>query len=137
VPTVSGLTIAPTRFKRGRRAASISRANTRTGATIAFTLSSAATMTLGFEQSRRGIRVGKRCLSPGKGHLHARTCTRYLSVAHTIVRQGHPGADRVHFEGVLDGGFRLAPGSYRLSLSAANAGGRSSAVQHPGFTLLP
>jgi hypothetical protein len=137
VPTVGAFTIAPTRFRRGRRAASISRAKSPTGATIAFTLSSAATVTLGFEQSRPGIRLGKRCVSPGKAHLHGRACTSHVPVAHTIVREGHPGVDRIHFEGVLDAGFRLAPGSYRLSLSAANAGGTSSAAQRPGFTLLP
>jgi hypothetical protein len=58
-------------------------------------------------------------------------------VAHTVVRHGHAGSDRIHFEGVLDGGFRMAPGAYRLSLRATNAGGTASAPQRPTLTLLP
>ncbi|MGH2833221.1 MAG: hypothetical protein ACRDK2_10650 [Solirubrobacteraceae bacterium] len=43
---------------------------------------------------------------------------------------------KIRFEGVLDGGGRLRPGRYRLSLSAANAAGSGTAAQHPTFTLL-
>jgi hypothetical protein len=54
-----------------------------------------------------------------------------------VSRAAHAGTNHIRFQGVLDGGRSLAPGSYRLSLSADNAGGTSSAGQHPGFTLLP
>jgi hypothetical protein len=38
---------------------------------------------------------------------------------------------------VLDGRISLAPGSYHLSLAASAGAGAATAVQHPGFTLLP
>jgi len=37
---------------------------------------------------------------------------------------------------VLDGGRSLSPGSYRVSLLATDAAGRTTATQHPTFTLL-
>ena len=64
-------------------------------------------------------------------------CARYAAISHTVVRNGHAGLDRMHFEGLLDGGTRLAPGGYRLSLSARAASGSVTAAQHPTFTLLP
>ena len=73
----------------------------------------------------------------GKGHTKGRRCTRYASISHTVVRNAHAGLDHVHFEGVLDGGARLTPGSYRLSLLARGASGSVTAAQHPTFTLLP
>ena len=46
------------------------------------------------------------------------------------------GADRIGFDGLLAGGTKLAPGSYRLLLSASDTTGTTAAVQHPSFTLL-
>jgi hypothetical protein len=137
VPSVGGLTVSPQRFRRGRHAATISRASASTGTTIAFTLAYGATVTLGFEQPRKGLLSGGRCLAPSPAHRRGRSCTRFAPVAQAVVRQGHAGSDRIHFEGVLDGGFRMAPGAYRLSLRATDAGGSATAPQHPSFTLLP
>jgi hypothetical protein len=44
--------------------------------------------------------------------------------------------NRISFDGVLDGGRRLSPGAYRLSLTASDAGARTTAAQRPTFTLL-
>ena len=81
--------------------------------------------------------VGRRCAAVGKGHTKGRHCTRYAAISHTVARNGHAGLDRIHFEGLLDGGTRLAPGGYRLSVSARGASGSVTAAQHPTFTLLP
>jgi hypothetical protein len=135
-PGVSSLTVSPARFRRGRHAAAISRTRAPTGTTIAFALTHSATVTLSFEQQLAGVRAGARCLPAGP-RRHGRPCARWAHVAHTVVRPAPAGADGVHFEGVLDGGSRLSPGRYRLSLTAADAGGGASAAQHPAFTLLP
>jgi hypothetical protein len=47
------------------------------------------------------------------------------------------GANRISFDGVLEHGRRLAPGSYRLSLRASAGAALASAPQRPTFTLLP
>jgi hypothetical protein len=136
-PSVTDLTLSPARFRRGSHAATIARAQAPTGTTIAFVLTHGATATLSFEQPQTGVRAGARCVPVGRSAHRGRPCTRWVTLAHRIVRQAHAGTDRVHFEGVVDGGNRLTPGSYRLSLSASNAGGSASAPQRPGFTLLP
>jgi hypothetical protein len=59
-----------------------------------------------------------------------------MTVPGTVRLAAHAGADRVHFEGVLDGGRSLAPGSYRLTLTASAAAGATTAAQHPAFTLV-
>jgi hypothetical protein len=137
VASITGLALVPSRFRRGSHAASISSTKVPTGTTISFTLTQSATVTLAFEQSLRGVRAGRRCVPPSRSRGHVKPCTRWSRVSHTVVRQGHTGSDRIHFDGVLDGGFRLSPGRYRLSLSAADAAGSASAAERPSFTLLP
>jgi hypothetical protein len=135
---VTHVVVSPARFQRGHHAATISRAKSGPiGTTVSFQLSAAASVTLRFERAQLGVLVGRRCAPVGKGHTKGRHCTRYAAISHTVVRNGHAGLDRIHFEGLLDGGTRLAPGGYRLSLSARAASGSVTAAQHPTFTLLP
>jgi hypothetical protein len=137
-PAISGPSITPSRFRRGRHAAAVSRrAVVPIGTTVSFALTQAATATLAFEQAHAGVRAGARCLGASRSHSHGKPCVRWVALAHTVVRQANAGADRIHFEGVLDGGARLAPGRYRLALRAANAAGSARAARRPEFTLLP
>ena len=71
-----------------------------------------------------------------KTHRNGKRCTRYTAVHGGVTRAGHAGTDTITFAGVLDGGTRLMPGTYRLSLGATDAGGSATAAQHPSFTLL-
>jgi hypothetical protein len=140
--SVTHVVVSPGRFHRGHHAATISRAKSGPiGTTVSFQLSAAASVTLNFERAQPGVLVGRRCAPVGKGHTKGHTkgrhCTRYASISHTVVRNGHAGLDRIHFEGLLDGGTRLAPGGYRLSVSARGVSGSVTAAQHPTFTLLP
>jgi hypothetical protein len=82
------------------------------------------------------VLVGRRCAAAGTHHGNRRRCTRYAFISHTVVRAAHAGTNRIRFEGVLDGGARLAPGSYRLTVSARGSAGAAQAGQHPTFTLL-
>jgi hypothetical protein len=136
--SVTHVALSPGRFHRGHHAATISRAKSGPiGTTVSFQLSAAASVTLSFERAQLGVLVGRRCAPVGKGHTKGRRCARYAAISHTVVRNGHAGLDRMHFEGLLDGGTRLTPGSYRLSVSARGASGSVTAAQHPTFTLLP
>jgi hypothetical protein len=142
--TATGLSLSPNRFRRGGREATITRAGGRrtaktlpTSTTISFALSQPATVTLSFQAARPGVLSRGRCTAPPKGRRRGRPCTRYLTVSGLIRRAAHAGPNRIRFQGVLDGGRKLAPGSYQLSLTASAAAGTTTAPQHPGFTLLP
>ena len=139
--SVSALKLSPTRFRRGRRAATIASRTARSAllpsaSKISFALSAPATATLSFERAERGVLVGHRCSAPSARHRSGRRCTRYAKITHALSLPAHAGSDHVTFDGVLDGGLRLAPGRYRLSLGATAAGARAVATQHPLFTPL-
>jgi hypothetical protein len=137
--TVTNLKLSVARFRRGRRAATIAKqARTKplpTATVVSFTLSQAASVRLSFEQAHAGILVGHRCVAATKAHRHGRRCTRYTALARGVARSAHAGTDRIVFYGVLDGDARLAPGTYRLSLSAVAGGDRALAAQRPTFAL--
>jgi hypothetical protein len=142
--TVTGLSLSPNRFRRGGRVATIARAAARrkakklpTSATISFALSQPASVTLSFQAAKPGVLARGRCAAPPKRHLRARRCIRYVAVPGTVRRAAHAATNRILFQGVLDGGRKLALGSYLLSLTASNAAATAAAAQHPGFTLLP
>jgi uncharacterized membrane protein len=136
---VSALSLSPTRFHRGKRTATVSRRapeRTPSATTISFSLSAAARATLGFELAAPGILAGRRCVARSRSHSKGRRCTRYTPLPHRLTITAHAGTDRVTFDGVLDGGARLAPGSYRLTLTAADGAASVTASQRPMFTLL-
>jgi len=138
--SVSALKLSPTRFRRGKHTATISRAKrkskTPTATTISFTLSQAAGVKLSFELAQPGVLAGRKCGASSKTHRKGKRCIRYTAVAHDVALPGRAGTDTITFAGVLNGGVRLSPGTYRLSLSAANPTGSATATQHPTFTLL-
>jgi hypothetical protein len=135
--SVARLALSPARFRRGRRTATISKASSPViGTTISFQLSDGATVTLSFQRTQAGVLVGRRCAASGKARAKGRRCVRYTTIRGTVARSGHAGVNRFQFDGVLDGGTRMSPGIYALSLSARSAAGATLAGQHPTFTLL-
>jgi hypothetical protein len=140
--SVTNLKLSPTRFHRGTRPATIAKQPKKkakalpTSTTISFVLSSAATAKLSFELAQPGVLVGRKCGAVSKAHRRGKRCTRYTAVHGGVSRAGHAGTDKITFAGVLDGGARLAPSTYRLSLGATGPGGSTTAAQHPVFTLL-
>jgi hypothetical protein len=139
--TIGSLKLSPARFRRGKRVATLARTNAKakhlpTATTISFALSQAATVTLAFEAAQPGVLVGRRCAAPSRTHRKGRPCVRYAASSGTVRRSAHAGTDRIHFEGLLDGGRALAPGAYRLSLAASAGGATTAATQHPTFTLM-
>ncbi len=136
-PVIAGPTLSRTRFRRGRKVARIAVARTApTGTTITFTLSAAARVTLQFQLPHPGVLVAGRCARPSHAIAGRHRCTRYVALSRTLVLAGHAGSDRVSFDGVLAAGARMTPGTYRLSLTAADAAGSATAPAHPTFTLL-
>jgi hypothetical protein len=136
--TVTNLKVSPTRFRRGKHAATIAKAKSLpTSTTISFTLSRAATVALTFQATSAGVLRGGKCAAPSKARRKGKHCTRYVTLSHGVTRSAHAGTNRIVFYGVLDGGSRMAPGGYQLSLLASGAGARASAAQHPTFTVVP
>jgi hypothetical protein len=135
--TVGALKLSPTRFRRGRRAATIAKAKAVPSATtISFSLSEVATVTLSFEQEDAGVLVDNKCRAPAKAHRGGKRCTRFVAVSHRLSGSGRAGSNTIAFDGVLGGRARLAPGTYRMSLTATVGASHANAAQHPTFVLL-
>jgi hypothetical protein len=134
--SVTNLELSPTRFRRGRRTATITAVKLASATRITFTLSEAATTTLSFEQAKAGVLVGRVCRAPAKARGKAHPCKRFSHVAGGVKLSAPAGVDKVAFDGVLTGGGSLAPGTYRVSLTATAGTIKAMAAQHPSFMLL-
>lgn len=120
-PSLTGARLAPGAFAvRGRRS----------GSTLRFQLSEAATLTGVIERARPGRRVRGRCRTGRRG----RRCTRYVRVG-TVTFAGRPGTNSVRFAGRV-AGRPLAAGRYRLRLVARDAGGKRSAERLVRFRVM-
>jgi hypothetical protein len=142
-PAIGALKLSPTRFRRSTRAAAIAaskrsrhRSKVPTATTISFHLSENASVSLRFQRESPGVTVGRNCEAPSRQHKHGKRCTRYTAVPQLVTLPADAGSNRIAFDGVLEHGVRLPPGIYRLSLSASNVFGSTTAAQHPAFTLL-
>ena len=139
-PSIVGLRVSPTSFRRGKSPARLEAGTARSHAavhstTISFTLSHAATVTFSFAAAARGVVRGKHCSAARKGARGPR-CTLYRTIRSTLRTTAPAGHDVVVFDGVADHGARLATGSYRLTATAADSAGSSTAGAHPSFTIL-
>jgi hypothetical protein len=127
-PTLQGLVISPAALRAATSGASIAR-SVRTGATISYRDSEAATTTFVVLASRRGVREGGRCVKSTKrnGGKRVHHCTRYVSFG-GFSHLDSVGANRFHFTGRV-GGRKLKPGAYRLSATPRLARMLGSAVK--------
>ena len=134
-PKLTKLHLSAKRFRIGRKLASASAV--RTGTTIRYTLSEAATVTLSFARVTSGRKTGKRCVKPKRSNRRHKRCTRYLSVkpALTFANQA-AGPRSIYFEGRLSRRKTLKPGSYRLTLKGRDAAGLVSKGLTARVTLL-
>jgi hypothetical protein len=111
-PTISAVKVSAKRWRLGGRLASISR--TPVGTTISFRLSEAARTTLTFQRQSRGHKTA------GSVSLAAKV-----------------GKNKVRFQGLLTKSRKLAPGGYRLVVTAKDAAGnRSKPHVGPSFTIV-
>jgi hypothetical protein len=134
-PDVTGLALSRTRFRLGSDLPSV--AAVRTGTTIRFTISEAATANLRFRRAAPGRVVGGRCRRPTRLNRSRRRCTRMLSVRGSVSLAVQAGARRIKFAGRMSPRRRLRPGRYQLILRATDAAGNVSTPDRARFTLLP
>ena len=134
---------APRISARGASAASRRRGHARrrapVGTTFSFMLAEEASVRFSFTQAVRGRLVGRRCVAVGKLRRRSRArlgrCTRTLTVA-TLRLSGHPGVDRVRFEGRVSHKKVLRPGRYTLLVVAYTPSGARSPGQRVSFRIV-
>jgi len=104
------------------------------GTVFSFSLGEAASLTLRFERLEAGRRVAGRCRPPTGANRHRHRCRRAVR-AGVLSFGGRAGPNRVSFEGRLSRTRRLAPGRYRLVVTASE-GRRHSPPRSLGFTIV-
>ena len=144
-PRLSALAQSARRWLEGRAPARLtqvapSQARRRSGPTVGTTFSLSvdrdARLSFAFRRERAGRRVGKRCVSRTASNNGRPSCTRALA-AGTLGVQAHTGTNYLRFEGTLAPGSRLAPGNYRVLVTATNAAGTTSQPRPLRFVIAP
>jgi len=123
-PHISGLTLSPSAFLAASHGGAV--ASVRTGSTVSYSDTAAATTTFTVELRATGRLVGGSCVRVTKRNHSHQHCTRLV----TIGRFSHadsPGVNRFHFTGRV-GARKLAPNRYLLVAVARNSGGAGPAV---------
>jgi hypothetical protein len=136
-PTIGSLSIQPKRFAVAKAATALSarkRRRAHQGATVRYTLSEPAKVTLVVEQASTGRKKGHGCVKATKSLKHARHCV-LLRTKGTLTRSGVSGANQLAFSGRL-GTRKLTRGSYELVVSAVDAAGDRSAQKTVRFTIV-
>jgi hypothetical protein len=104
------------------------------GTTFKFTLNEAATVKLAFTHKLGGRRVKHKCRPQSKHNKHDPRCTRTTTVG-TITIAGHTGHNTHKFSGKL-GKHKLAAGTYRVALTAANTSRQHSTTTTLTFRIV-
>jgi hypothetical protein len=133
--TVSAFGAKPSRWRKGSALPKISRKRTPVGTTISFTLSEAATAKLTFLKAKPGRKVNGKCVVPKRSNRKKRRCTRYVT-AGSLTVNGHPGVNKVKFQGRLSRKKSLSVGSYRLTIVATDNSGNKSKTLTTSFTIV-
>jgi hypothetical protein len=128
-PVLSAYNLSPSAFRAAAAGPSV--VARKTGSTVKYTLSEAATVKFTVERKTRGRKVGKKCKKKRRSNRSRRPCTRYVLVAGSFEHNGKAGANSFRFSGRI-GGKALKRGNYRLVAIATDAtGNKSAAKRHP------
>ena len=132
-PAVDRLAISPAKFGRpgGPKTKRIARS-----AKLSLRLSQAGTVRVLVDLARPGRTSGGRCVAPTKRNRAAKACTRYTRKASFTFGAAAGTVSRTFTAKI--GKTTLAPGKYRLTVSATSATGvRSTTSPSVRFTVLP
>ncbi len=123
--TLKGAHLSRKRFAVARRGAR--------AATLSLTASDAAALTLRFERALPGRGSGRSCSPAAR---RGPRCTAYRAAGTATASLG-AGQSSIPLSGRTGSGKALAPGTYRLTLSATAADGRTATAANPlAFTIL-
>ena len=124
-------------WRRGHAAARISRASKRppVGTVFSFSLNEPARVSLKFSRRLSGRKVGRACVPVTSRNRGRHRCTRLVS-AGALAFSGHAATNKVAFQGRLAGSKQLKPGSYSVTITAADSAGKRSAPVSLSFTIV-
>jgi hypothetical protein len=129
-PKIAGLKLSPSKFVAAPHGGAVT--SSKTGSTVSYTDTVAATTTFTVLRPTAGRLKGKSCVKVTKRNRSRKRCTRQVKAGHFSHSDG-AGSNHFHFTGRLRG-RKLAAGHYLLVAVARNSAGASSAVQK-GFTV--
>lgn len=95
------------------------------GTTFKFTLSEPASVELVFTHKVGGRIVAHKCKAQTRHNRKHKRCT-FTSTAGTLAVSGHTGVNIVNFKGGLPHHHKLHAGSYKVAITATEAGQRSA-----------
>ncbi len=121
--------------ERGKRPRTASIRNRPIGTTFSFTLNEPARVTLSFTRQLAGRKVHGQCVNRSPSNKPNHRCTRTIA-AGTLTLPARQGANRIRFQGRVSLTKKLAPGNYKLKLSATDTAGRSTSAQPLSFTIV-
>jgi hypothetical protein len=107
---------AATVWRAGGKAAQAAAQPVPVGTTFSFVLDQPATVRLRFDRARHGRK-------------RART-------AGTLSASGHPGANRLRFQGRISARTTLSPGAYTVTVTATNGAGQPATARPLRFRIV-
>ena len=128
-PSISGARLTHSRFRVAKQSTATSARKAPLGTSFRFALSTAAKVQILITTTASGLRRGHSCVAPTarlRG-THAKRCTRTLRRGTLTRASERQGLDTVAFSGRI-GRRPLAVGSYKATLTASSAAGRSAPV---------
>jgi N-acetylneuraminic acid mutarotase len=105
------------------------------GTTFSFTLNEQATVVLTFTQNVAGRTVKHRCVAQTNANRRKHYCKRTLTRG-LLPLAGHPGLNKVAFQGRISRTLKLKPGTYILMILATNSVGQHSTPTRLTFTIV-
>jgi hypothetical protein len=111
-----------------------SRRPTRARVTVRATRS--ASLTIGVQAGRPGVRLGSACVAPPSARRarRGRACTRFVTVRGIRTVEAPQGVGRLVLRAAA-GGRPLAPGRYRLQVTALDSSGNRVGPAQAGFAV--
>jgi hypothetical protein len=133
-PSLTNAVETNTTWRLGHKLAVLSRKRPPVGTTFSFTLNEPASVSLSFTRVLPGRRDKHHCLAETPHNHHRPACARSLA-AGTLTVPGHPGTDKVAFQGRISAGAQLRPGHYKVAIRAKNSAGQASQTATLSFTV--
>jgi hypothetical protein len=105
------------------------------GTTFSVTLNELATVDFSFTGRVDGRTTDHKCVAKSAKNATHKVCERTVVVG-TLGFTGHPGMNKVAFQGRVSRLKRLESGRYTLVITATNAAGQRSTRRNLTFTVL-